>query len=841
MVFIIKGYINNIFTSSYGSECGFITVDDGTSYYLDSRSLDGAKTMAEYNIDDQVEFNALPPIKGKKYGVAKNVVLTQSGSTEDVENSLDSIDIANATVADEIACTTVVDSIPKENSDGIINFFPKGLARHLDKKYLYQQFLKKGSDEDVIIDKLSRILYISKIGHHIIDQSSRYQFCLIGATSLLKQYVRGKYEFLAVLSHFDNVDWQQKSLIVEREIRKRREIADRRPLVNFYLLISNAENLKEEIDKIKGSTGAAVIPFAFEEILKCKTDGDLSTLIVKRFGEYLFENNMLGETSAIDDDNLLFGDRGKIADSIVYRCQKLSNSGIFGLRRSGKTSVLNAVLRRLDRENIKYVRIESRSDLENLDSWKTALYDTSKKIRQSTLSIQQESEESRVEFAKRLNLNSTEEDYQKRPSQYFVEDIKLYCKDEHVFVIAIDEVELITYNTAKTTSWKNVEAYCGFWGALRDCGCALIVCGVNSTINEINTISFNGIQGDNPMYGRIIGCADFSSTYLPVFTDEQTKYMLNTLGGYSNVAYSNIYAEINRAFGGQPYAVRQFGSFVFERVKELRKPTEIYEVSKATVENLLTEFGSSSAGNIILQHLTIFSDEYEMLKKLALSPDKYKTIHEQDISNIDHLQKYGLIEYDYTTYYVSFKIHSIKDYLKKTSTKDPMDMTNDERRKYVQDCVVVCETKLKTYIRDYYIYTNTESACRALLKSYIGRSGAHKPVMVNNKAVPKPNPDSCAFKDFFDHKKFIMYFSSIKTIIRDKWSTLGTKFSSFDISKEKFCSCMDDMNAGRNDADHYDAEDTTTYPDGWEIDNVTMQNFIVSHNTINRFFEICNL
>ncbi|MGD0153812.1 MAG: hypothetical protein ABSC17_08665 [Thermacetogeniaceae bacterium] len=151
------------------------------------------------------------------------------------------------------------------------------------------------------------------------------------------------------------------------------------------------------------------------------------------------------------------------------------------------------------------------------------------------------------------------------------------------------------------------------------------------------------------------------------------------------MAFSNIYAEINRAFGGQPYAVRQFGSFVFERVKQLRKPNEKYEVSKATVEHLLTEYGNSAAGNnvceIILQHMTIFSDEYEMLKRLVLSPEKYKTFKEQDTYKIDHLQKYGLIEYDYTTCYVSFKIHFIKDYLKRTSIKDPMDMTNDERRR----------------------------------------------------------------------------------------------------------------------------------------------------------------
>lgn len=835
----MKGYINNILTNNYGLY-GYITGEEGISYYFDSRYLDEEKNIIEFKCNDLVGFNSQPPIKGKKYGIAKNVTLLQKDSTEYVGNFLDSTDIINENVMDENTENTVI--IPSYiKSDEIIQYFHKGFAHHIDKKHLYEQFLKKGSGEDVIIDKLSRVLYISKIGHHIIDQSSRYQFCLAGATSVLKQYIRGKYEFLVVFSHFDNANWQQKTLIVEREIRKRREIADRRPLVNFYLLVSNADNLKEEIDKIKGGTSAAVIPFTFKEMINCETDVDLSRLMVKRFGEYLFENNMLGETSAIDDDNLLFGDRTKIADSIVYRCQQISNSGIFGLRRSGKTSVLNAVLRRLERENIKYVRIESRSDLENLDSWKTALYDISKKIRQSALSIKQETEESRDQFVTRLKLNSTEEDYQKRPSQYFVEDIKLYCKNERVFVIAIDEVELITYNTAKTMAWKDVEAYCGFWGALRDCGCALIVCGVNSTINEINTIMFNGIEGDNPMYGRIISCADFSSTYLPVFTDKQTKYMLNTLGGYSNIAFSNVYSEINRAFGGQPYAIRQFGSFVFERLKEFRKPTEKYEVSKATVENLLTEFGDSAAGNglceIILQHLTIFSGEYEMLKKLALSPEKYKTIQGQDISKIDHLQKYGLIEYDYTTNYVSFKIHSIKEYLNKTSTKDPIDMTNDERRQYVQDCVADCEIKLKTYIRDYYIYCSKENHCRELLKKYISTDGQHKLIMINNKTVPKADPNSCAFKEFFDHKKFIMYFSSIKVIIRDNWDTLGSKFSNIGIKKDKFCSCMDDMNAGRTDADHYDAEDTTTHPDNWVIDNITLQNFIAAQNTLNKFFE----
>lgn len=813
-------YINNILIGDSGYEYGFITGDDGNSYYFDERLLDERVKMADCNIRDEVEFEILEPTDGHRYGSAKGAILVKYKSEEE----------------DNKGKST------EEEKDEIIKYYKPGFAVHMDKKQAYNQFLKENSGEEEIIDKISRVLYISRIGHHIIDQRSTYQFCLAGATKMLKQFIQGKCEFLVILSHFDSEDWQSKNLIVDRELRKRREISDRRPLVNFYILISNARCLMEEIEKVKGSTSAAVIPFSFNEILECDSKDDLEKLFVERFGQYLYENNMLGETSAIDDDNLLFGDRGKIADLIVNRCENNANSGIFGLRRSGKTSVLNAVLRRLERTDIKYVKVESRSELENLDSWKIALYDIAKKIRQRTLGIEQQSGESRKEFIEKLKLNSTEEDYLRRPSVCFVEDIKLYCANEKVFVIAIDEIELITFNTAKEGPWKSVAAYCGFWGAMRDCGCSLIMCGVNSTINEINSIYYNGENGDNPMYKRILNCADFSSTYLPTFTDEQTKYMINTLGGFSNIGFSEVYSEINSTFGGQPYAIRQFCSYVFERVKQFRETNKVYEVSKATIENLLLEFQNSAEGislcEIILQHLTIYKDEYEMLKGMALSPEKYRKIEGEDIYKIDHLQKYGLINFDYNTTYVSFKIHSIKEYICKKYEKNPMDMTNDERREYVQTCVAECEVKLKTYLCNYYIYNaNGESACRNLMKRYINSNSTFKPVSINPKADSVPNPDTCNVRDFFDHKKYIIYFSSIKTIINNNWSTLGQKLQAVGIDKNKFLVYMDALNAGRTDADHYDAENIIDYPDGWVIDDTVMSNFQNAMTNLNSFFE----
>ena len=90
-----------------------------------------------------------------------------------------------------------------------------------------------------------------------------------------------------------------------------------------------------------------------------------------------------------------------------------------------------------------------------------------------------------------------------------------------------------------------------------------------------------------------------------------------------------------------------------------------------------------------------------MLRRIAHAPNMHNKIETKDISSIDHLEKYGLIEYDRSTSYISFRIHSLRDYIVKTSDKRPEDMSNDERRRFVQDRVLLCETKLKAYIMNF--------------------------------------------------------------------------------------------------------------------------------------------
>lgn len=779
---------------------GFIDGRDGKKYYFNESSIPSKKTIESFYIGDEVSFTVQKSSDSHNYDIAMHILL----ESRPVDTSLSA------------------------------NYDKPGMASKLDLQRANEQ-LKHNSGEIEIIKKLADVLRITRIGCYYMDQSSKYEFCLAGVTEIFRQFVRESGEFLIIFSHFDNQGWQQKTLKVEREIRKRRDIAERRPLINFYILISNAKELRSKIDSVKGEPTAAVIPFSFEELLNCDTTDKLIECMLDRFGEYYFENNMLGENEAIDDDNLLFGDRGKIADSIVARCHSGSNSGIFGLRRSGKTSVLNAVLRRLQREGTHFIAIESRT-YETFSSWKTVLFEIACQARAEMLGIKRQENESLTEFYKKLKLTSTEEDYEKRGVANFIEDINRY-KGTNTLVIAIDEIELITYNTATSQMWKRLDSYKGFWSALRGCGCPLIVCGVNSTINETSNITFNGEQCDNPMYGRIINCTESEKTYLPSFTDEQTKEMVNTLGMYSNIAFTYVYHIINSAFGGQPWAIRQFCSYIFNAIKNQREPTRIYEVSKATCNNLLSKFKSSASGvslcETILQHLRIYQTEYTMLKKIALNPEKYNVFSGKDAILIEHLQKYGLIEYDSGTRFVTFNIDIIRDYIRDTESKQPEDMDNNERRRYVQDRIAECEKKLKRFLINYYTFVKTPEVGRALFFDNKGKCilKAHKGIDIS----------SCEFVDFFDHQKFDFYFSKLKQIISDEWSDIGQQFENQGISKEKFISCMDDLNAGRTDADHYDPENTVDCPTEWEIDDYTLNAFKTAHETMTKFFKSKNL
>ena len=250
----MQGIIDIINHFDNRSSYGFIQGDDNNRYHFKANNLSDGFDMGELSKDDIVSFTPGPyAFEGAKYPLALNVKPQNSSSRP----------------------------------------YKPGYSKNLNRDSL-KSTLKQGSGEIEVLDKLSQLLYISYANKHDMGHNSIFPFCLVGNTSVLKQFIRGRYEFLLIFSHFRNEDWQQSTLKAAQSIRLRKEISERRPMVNFYLLVSNARNLTEEINKVKGGTSAAVIPFSFSEIRACKDTDSLQELLLSRFEEYYFENNMLG-------------------------------------------------------------------------------------------------------------------------------------------------------------------------------------------------------------------------------------------------------------------------------------------------------------------------------------------------------------------------------------------------------------------------------------------------------------------------------------------------------------------------------------------------------------------
>ena len=83
-----------------------------------------------------------------------------------------------------------------------------------------------------------------------------------------------------------------------------------------------------------------VVPFRYVEL----QSGDKTQLITNRFREHFYERDLFAFESPLKKDIYFFGRRDYIHE-LLSRHNSSENSGVFGLRRSGKTSVLQAVER----------------------------------------------------------------------------------------------------------------------------------------------------------------------------------------------------------------------------------------------------------------------------------------------------------------------------------------------------------------------------------------------------------------------------------------------------------------------------------------------------------------
>ena len=277
---------------------------------------------------------------------------------------------------------------------------------------------------------------------------------------------------------------------------------------------------------------------------------------------------------------------------------------------------------------------------------------------------------------------------QHEKSQYTFEDSAilferdmLYCSDQlngESLLVLFDEIEHITFDIALSDYWKGGEDFIFFWRSIRAFyqkypdKFSFIIAGTNP--KAIETPLINGY--DNPIYNQLQ-----SDKYLSTFTVQDTKDMVNKLGGYMGLLFDDIVcAALTQEMGGHPFLIRQFcskiNSFVLE--KSLPKPIMITKAIYDQVLPLFEEKDLNTYCDMIIDVLKRnYPEEYEMLKSIALEDENILNTQENNSAITSHLIGYGLIERVGKFY--GFRNEAVKKYILNLNKYSKILKTDEEK------------------------------------------------------------------------------------------------------------------------------------------------------------------
>lgn len=709
----------NVYEIKYHLKSGFITGDDGNTYYYNSADLKNC-TRFQLEEGDQIEFDVIPRAEGSRFDRAVRIRKT-------------------AVSGDRTKINTVNPGI---NPNCRLEFF--------------------NSDERMIISKLAEAFYVTNAGAPIYINTSEYRYCLIKPTEYFTTMFHLNRELVVVFS--DYIEFEPRSLDAMSEVLKRIE-SKLRVERCCHVMISNDTNIAKNIAELLKDTNlnSIVIPFSYYEFKKGKVSVNV---IQNRFKKYLFDVDLFSESRPIEDDIFFFGRRDYVHD-IANKCKRNSHCGVFGLRRSGKTSLLYAVKRLLENEGYNAVYIPCNKDLAKVD-WKTGLYIIVKDINNV------------LGGSKKLHSSSKYEE-QNKVSMFFEEDMNLLLEGlAKPVTLMFDEIEYITFNSViAEDSWKNGKEYIDFWNVIRGYWLkypnrlSIVIAGTNPMINEVPSIQVGKDHYTNPMFQQL--SQSNKGAYLPPFDIQSTTKMINTLGGYMGITFNeSVCAKITSDCGGHPYLERLLCKKINQYIQE-KNLTRPVSITQALYEEIRPEFEKSSDAQgfyamILLILQDSYSKEYNVLKILATKNDRYIE-QTQDETSLIHLLGYGIIDYNNGKYAITFE--TVKRFL-------------EGKYKYEIEGLSAEEKNAEISMR----YNNVESILRRIVRQNLhmsmGITRAKEVVlqaMSFNLAAKKyvERAQELDYIELFDPSvNSGMYFSVLKTIIYYNYDYFGNIFENED-------------------------------------------------------------
>lgn len=568
-------------------------------------------------------------------------------------------------------------------------------------------------------------------------------------------------EFVIVFSPFE--EFQPRTLNVIDKIQDGFESHRIEKICS--VIISKCETIDTELNKVLLSNPEAqiVVPFTYSDF---KGDSGVD-LIKNRFKDHFFTRDLFAFRSELKKDLYFFG-RNEIIQKLVSKHNSNENSGLFGLRKTGKTSILHGVKRVLIKEKTLTVIINCQSPSFNLKNWNKALFYIINEIKEQNSIVQKVKDE--IQYYEGKAVESFEKD---------LVSILKKSKSSSILII-FDEIEHITFGVSHIEHWKSGFDSLKFWQSLRSIFqkdsnvLTFLIAGTNPKSIEITSIK--GV--DNPIFELIP-----KDSFVESFSVKQVEEMVSNLGRIMGLEFDDIiYSKLKEDFGGHPFLIRQ----VCSQIHNLIKTDRPARVDKTVYENAIIKYNSNNTAynEMILDVLKdFFTDEYEMLKYLALDEvETFKEFIAISPSYIHHLLGYGIIDENNGEYH--FKIESIKNYLANKNKYKRTKLSLIDKQKEISERRNNLEPKLRLIVRRVLFAKFGENQAKNIVLRIMGQDREKKYY-------------SSTLKEIFNPNESIIYFEDIRKVVSKEWSNFENIFAK---DKSEFNTYMNNVNKYRVDA-----------------------------------------
>ena len=588
--------------------------------------------------------------------------------------------------------------------------------------------------ERQIIERFAKDWYVTNGGSELwLSQTSNYRYALIKPTDIFQEMFNIDREMVVLFSPYENfeprtLDAISKATSQHQALRIERICS---------VLVSKDPDIAYKLRELLKNDQEAqiVVPFSYGELSVADAD---PYFFRNRFIEHFYARDLFASESPLRKDLYFFG-RTDLVHSLLNRHRSNQVSGLFGLRKTGKTSVIFGVQRGLQKINGVSAFIDCQTPAFHRLRWSHALHHVLMEVRKQN------------DLNERLGQL---DDYTEAQAPVLFEKHLRRMSERmgsKTIMLIFDEVENITPTVSPSENWRQGGDFVLFWQTIRSLFqsssglFSYLLVGTNPLCVELPTIG----STDNPLFAQV------PLEYIPGFDVPQTREMVRRLGRIMGLKFDEvIYGRLTEDCGGHPYLMRHICS-VIHRISNSERPVRVDKTLYARAVDIFLRDYSQFLEMILSVLREYFNDEFEMLR--MLSRGDLKTF--QEFANLsplytNHLLGYGVLQEVEQRF--DFRIETVRRHLQAREKYKKLYMTTKEKRSEISERRNDMEDRLR-------------KLCRMQLLARLGEADARDSVL---SILGTPRTARCSgfpYRDLFDGNKSGILFSDIPKLIKKHW------------------------------------------------------------------------